>query len=126
MISAILVIYALLWFRSKCKIGKIENPSTTTGVVSGCEIVANKKKKWVRDIVSFNVDKDVFMATNSSSPFYLSGEFPVGKKFKVVYNKLNPNDNIIVDNTVFEQLKISLFVMMAVYAICLIALIFWI
>ena len=124
MIVALFVIYIMLLFRSKYKIGKIENPVKIQGEVSGYEIKLGKRKRWVYDIVSFYVDNDMFIAKNTSSPFYLTGKSKIGKKYDVVYDKTNPNSNIIVDNTIFIQIKRSIVILISIYAIALIAFMF--
>ena len=104
MLSAIIVIYILLKIRSRQMIRKIKNPVKTTGKITGFEIKQGKKKKWIHDVVSFDVDNTTFSTTNTSSPFYMTGKSPIGDIYDVIYNSKNPDDSIVIDNTIFDAL----------------------
>jgi hypothetical protein len=121
MIIGLIAIYILLKVRSNQKIKRIKNPTRIIGEVSGYEIKVDSKKKWTYDVVSFYIDGEMFTAKKTSSPFYLSSHSKIGVNYEIIYDKNCPSDNIIIDNSVFEQIKKSILVLSSTYIIALIA-----
>lgn len=123
MITALIIIYIMLKIKSKIKISKIQNPRRIKGKVSGYEIRVHGKKKWTYDVVSFEIDNDIFTASKTSSPFYLKSHSNIGEEYEIVYNEKQPNENIIIDNTVFTQLKFAMYILSSIYIAAFIAIV---
>ena len=124
MIILLIILYLFFFVRSNHRISRIQNPIRTIGRVSGSEIVADNKKKKTTDIVSFYVDGEMFIADRYSSPVIHGKKYFREEKYEVVYDKMNPNNNMIISYTILSQLRQAFFLVMAIYAIIVITFMF--
>ena len=124
MIVLLSILYIFFFIRNNHRISKIQNPVRIVGKVSGSEIVTDEKRKKAKDIVSCYVDDEMFLATEYSSPVIRGKKYFHEDKYEVVYDKTNPNNNMIIAHTLFSQLRQTFFLVMTIYAIVAITFMF--
>ena len=124
MIVLLIILYIFFFVRGNYRISKIKNPVKIVGKVSGSEIVADEKKKKTKDIVSFYVDDEMFLATEYSSPVIRGKKYFREDKYEVVYDGTNPSNNMVISYTILSQLRQAFFLVMTIYAIIAITFMF--
>ena len=66
----------------------------------------------------------MFIADRYSSPVIHVKKYFIEEKYEVVYDKMNPNNNMIISYTILSQLRQAFFLVMAIYAIIVITFMF--
>ena len=66
----------------------------------------------------------MFLATEYSSPVIRGKKYFREEKYEVVYDKTNPNNNMVIAHTLLSQLRQAFFLVMTIYAIIAITFMF--
>lgn len=114
---AILVIYLILFILHKRNISRISNPTKIIGEVNGVEIHIGKGLRKIKNVVSFYVDNEMFVTDNYSMPVFFRKKYNGEIKYIVIYDKNNPNNNIIVSDDIFMFLRGILYFIIACYIV---------
>lgn len=113
----LIAIYLTLFILHRRNILKIPNPVKTIGEINGTEIFVEKGLKKTKNVVSFYVDNEMFIADKFSSPIFNKKKYSGEIKYEVVYDKNNPNRNIVIVDDIFIILRSIMYVIIAFYII---------
>lgn len=113
----LIVIYLTLFILHRKNISDIPNPVKTIGEISGTEILVGKGLRKIKNIVSFYVDNEMFVTNKFSSPVFNKKKYNGETKYEVIYDKNNPNRNIVVTDDIFIALRNVMYVIIAFYIV---------
>ena len=113
----LIAIYLTLFILHRRNISKISNPVKTIGEINGIEIFVGKGLKKTKNVVSFYVDNEMFVTDKFSSLVFSKKKYQGEIKYEVIYDKNNPNRNIVVTDDIFTILRSIMYVIIAFYIV---------